>query len=89
MMKTNKNNTGVATEKLAVTFKKLKGLKPVAQNYYCRFGGTDLIIKEGSTLVFVEVRLKSNNTSDSATMSMTKHKQQKLITTAQPSLQTH
>ncbi|MEO1956979.1 MAG: YraN family protein [Methylophilaceae bacterium] len=82
MMKINKNNTGVATGKLAVTFKTLKGLKLVAQDYHCRSGGADLIIKGGNTLVFVELRLKSNNTSDSTTISMAKQKQQKLIATA-------
>lgn len=47
-MKINRNNTGVATEKLAVTFKTLKGLKLVAQDYHCRSGGADLIMKEGN-----------------------------------------
>jgi|TARA_B110000259_G_scaffold61199_1_gene72293 putative endonuclease len=48
-----------------------------------------LVIKDGNTLAFVEVRLRSNNTFGSTAMSITKQKQQKLIATAQHFLQTH
>jgi putative endonuclease len=43
-----------------------RGLKLVTQNYHCRFGEIDLIMKDGKTLVFVEVRLRSNNQFGSA-----------------------
>lgn len=88
-MKINKNNAGLEAEKLAETFLTRKGLKLVTQNYHCRFGEIDLIMKEGNTLVFVEVRLRSNKAFGNAAMSITKQKQQKLIATAQHFLQTH
>ncbi len=88
-MKINKNNTGAAAEQLAATFLTQKGLKLLAHNYHCRFGEIDLVIKDGNTLAFVEVRLRSNNTFGSTAMSITKQKQQKLIATAQHFLQTH
>ena len=88
-MKINKNNTGAAAEQLAATFLTQKGLKLVAQNYNCRFGEIDLVMQDGNTLVFVEVRLRSNDIFGSAAMSITKQKQQKLIATAQHFLQTH
>ena len=88
-MKINKNNAGAAAEQLAATFLTQKGLKLVAQNYHCRFGEIDLIMKEGNTLIFVEVRLRSNDSFGSAAMSITKQKQQKLIATAQHYLQSH
>jgi putative endonuclease len=59
------------------------GLKIVAQNYHCRFGEIYLIMKDNKTLVFVEVRLRSNNKFGSAAASITPQKQQKLILTAQ------
>lgn len=88
-MKINKNNAGLAAEKLAATFLLNHGLKLVMQNYHCRFGEIDLIMQEAKTLVFVEVRLRSNNQFGSAGDSITHQKQQKLIRTAQHYLQSH
>ena len=85
----NKNNAGLEAEKIAATFLINNGLKLVMQNYHCRFGEIDLIMKEAKTLVFVEVRLRSNNQFGSAGASITAKKQQKLIATAQYFLQTH
>lgn len=86
-MKINKNNAGLAAEKIAATFLQNKGLKLVAQNYHCRFGEIDLIMKDASTLVFVEVRLRSNHQFGGAGASITLQKQKKLIATAQYYLQ--
>jgi putative endonuclease len=88
-MKINQNNAGLAAEQLAVTYLTNHGLKIVAQNYHCRFGEIDLIMKDGKTLVFVEVRLRSNPKFGSAAASITLQKQQKLILTAQHYLQEH
>jgi len=57
------------------------GLKLVAQNYHCRFGEIDLIMKDAKTLVFVEVGLRSNSQFCSAASSITPQKQNKLILT--------
>ena len=38
-----------------------KGLKLIAQNYRCRFGEIDLIMREGKITVFTEVRLRKSN----------------------------
>ena len=78
-MKMNENNAGLEAEKLAATFLTEHGLKLVAQNYHCRFGEIDLIMKDGKTLVFIEVRLRSNNQFGDAGSSITPQKQQKLI----------
>ncbi len=85
----NKNNAGLAAEKLAATFLTERGLKLVTQNYHCKFGEIDLIMHEAATLVFVEVRLRSNSHFGSAASSITPQKQQKLILTAQHYLQQH
>lgn len=86
-MKINQNNAGLEAEKLAATYLMNHGLKIVAQNYHCRFGEIDLIMKDGKTLVFVEIRLRSNNKFGSAAASITPQKQQKFILTAQHYLQ--
>ena len=86
-MKINQNNSGLAAEKLAATFLISHGLKLVTQNYHCRFGEIDLIMTDASTLVFIEVRLRSNKQFGSAGASITPQKQQKLILTAEHYLQ--
>lgn len=88
-MKMNENNAGLEAEKLAATFLVNHGLKLVAQNYHCRFGEIDLIMKDAKTLVFIEVRLRSNSQFGSAASSITPQKQKKLILTAQHYLQQH
>ena len=88
-MKMNQNNAGLEAEKLAATFLAERGLKLVMQNYHCRYGEIDLIMKEGKTLVFVEVRLRTNTQFGDAGSSITPQKQQKLILTAQHYLQQH
>ncbi len=85
----NKNNAGLEAEKLAATFLAARGLKLVTQNYHCRFGEIDLIMKDASTLVFIEVKLRSNSQFGGAASSITPQKQQKLIRTAQYYLQQH
>lgn len=88
-MKLNQNNAGLDAEKLAATFLQNQGLKMIAQNYHCRFGEIDLIMIDGKTLVFIEVRLRSNQQFGNAGTSITAQKKQKLILTAQHYLQTH
>jgi putative endonuclease len=87
-MQLNKNNAGFEAEKLAATFLVKHGLKLVVQNYHCRYGEIDLVMKDAKTLVFVEVKLRRNNQFGGAAASITPQKQQKLILTAQHYLQT-
>ncbi len=88
-MKMHLDNAGLAAEQLAATFLQSKGLKLICQNYHCRFGEIDLVMLEGKTLVFVEVRMRSNARFGGAASSITPQKQQKLIMTAQHYLQQH
>ncbi len=85
----NQNNAGLAAEQLAATYLLNHGLKLLAQNYHCRFGEIDLIMLDAKTLVFIEVRLRTNQQFGNAASSITAQKQQKLILTAQHYLQTH
>lgn len=76
-------NSGEQAERRAGGFLQLQGLKLLARNYRCRFGEIDLIMQDGETLVFVEVRLRSSNSFGGAATSIDRHKQQRLIRTAQ------
>lgn len=88
-MRLNQDNLGLAAEKLAETFLVGHGLKLLTRNYHCRFGEIDLIMLDAKTLVFVEVRLRTNAQFGSAGNSITPQKMQKLILTAQHYLQLH
>ncbi|MGB0466361.1 MAG: YraN family protein [Pontibacterium sp.] len=89
----DRNQLGKDAEQHALQFLITKGLSPLTQNYRCRTGEIDLIMKENSTLVFVEVRLRQNRLYGSAADSVTSRKQQKIIRAAryflsgQPALQ--
>jgi putative endonuclease len=83
------NATGSAAENIAAMYLQQKGLKLLDRNYSCRYGEIDLIMQEGKTLVFVEVRLRSSSSFGGAAISITAGKQQKIIRTAEQYLQKH
>ena len=86
-MKLNINNAGLQAEQLAATFLQNNGLKLLMQNYHCRFGEIDLVMQDGSSLVFVEVKLRSSSQFGGAAASITPQKQQKMTLAAQHYLQ--
>jgi putative endonuclease len=71
-------NRGAAAEALALRFLRAHGLRIVARNYRCRGGEIDLIARDGQTLVFVEVRLRSNRAFGGAAESITATKRRRL-----------
>lgn len=83
------NELGSEAENIAAIYLQQKGLKLVARNYQSRYGEIDLIMQDGKTLVFIEVRMRSNNNFGGAAMSITPSKQQKIIRTAEHFLQTY
>lgn len=74
---------GAQAEQWAAQYLQRQGLKPVAQNYRGRFGEIDLIMRDGATLVFVEVRLRRSAGFGGAAASIDMRKQQRIIRTAQ------
>lgn len=85
--KTLAKETGDNAELRAWQFLKKKGYKLVQRNYQCRLGEIDLICRDKTTLVFIEVRARKNAQYGSAAESVTLSKQQKIIATAQHFLQ--
>ena len=71
-------NRGAAAEALAAEFLQAQGLSIVARNYRCRGGEIDLIASDGETLIFVEVRLRSDTTFGGAAESITAAKKTRL-----------
>lgn len=83
------NTLGSEAEIIAAIHLQQKGLKLLAQNYQSRYGEIDLIMQDGKTIVFIEVRLRTTNSFGGAAMSITPSKQQKIIRTAELYLQKH
>ena len=77
------NNQGVLAELWAADYLQQQGLKLLEQNYRGRFGEIDLIMQDGATLVFIEVRLRKNADFGGAAASIDTRKQQRIIRTSQ------
>lgn len=61
----------------------------MTRNYLCKMGEIDIIMQDRQTLVFVEVRYRKRSSFGSASESVTRSKQQKLIRAAQHYLSRH
>lgn len=73
---------GASFEHQARLFLEQQGLKFIAANQYFKCGELDLIMQEGETIVFVEVRQRKNDMFGSAVESVDWRKQQKWLDAA-------
>lgn len=73
---------GSRAEQLARRYLEQHGLHFVEANFRCRQGEIDLIMHDKQTLVFVEVRYRSQSRYGSAAESVDRRKQDKLISAA-------
>ena len=80
---------GQAIERQAQRFLERQGLQTLARNYRCRRGEIDLVMRDGETLAFVEVRYRGRNARGGAKASVDRRKQSRLITTALHYAQRH
>lgn len=80
---------GAAIEAEAERWLNARGLRSVARNFSCKAGEIDLVMRDGTQLVFVEVRFRHSDRYGSAAESVTGAKQQRLIRAAQVFMQTH
>lgn len=78
----SRKQTGNSWELTARRWLEGKGLRFVAANVRGRGGEIDLIMKDGQTIVFVEVRYRQSSRFGGAAASVTLAKQQKLLQTA-------
>ncbi len=83
-MKTNNTHSksiGAIAEDIAYSYLLKEGLSLVVKNFYSRFGEIDLIMRDDTTTVFVEVKMRTKG-FDCGVESITYKKQQKLVKTA-------
>lgn len=80
---------GSSAEELAAVYLQMQHLKLLEKNFRCPYGEIDLIMQDGRTLVFVEVRMRSSTSFGGAAMSITPSKQEKLKRSAESYLQIH
>lgn len=76
------STSGADAEALAARRLEERGLVIVERNWRCRFGEIDIIARDGSTLVFVEVRARSGDGFGGAAASIDHRKQQRLCAAA-------
>ncbi|MCF7501455.1 MULTISPECIES: YraN family protein [unclassified Pseudoalteromonas] len=74
----NSREKGLYYEKQAESYLKQHGLKTIECNYLCQYGELDLIMREGNTLVFVEVKFRKNKLRGGANYALSQQKQQRL-----------
>ena len=84
---TPKQETGNRAEDIARLYLTKNGLRCRARNFRCKTGEIDLILSDGESLVFVEVRYRKNSDLGSPLETVTRAKQAKLRRTAQHFLQ--
>jgi putative endonuclease len=78
----NSNKTGQQAEDSACQYLTTQGLSLIERNYFSPRGEIDLIMKDNSTTVFIEVRYRSNSRFGSGAESVDQRKQKKLLATA-------
>ncbi len=82
-------NRGAWGEAQVAAYLRRRGYAIVASNYRCRFGEIDVIARDGKTLCFVEVKLRSEVRHGLPREFVTARKQEKLRTTAEYYLSAH
>ena len=74
--------SGAEWEKTAESFLRGHGLKLLQRNFSSRFGEIDLIMEDGETVVFVEVKYRKSSQHGSGADAVTFHKQGRISRTA-------
>ena len=78
----NKRSQGSLYEQKARAYLETQGLKFIAANQTFKCGELDLVMADGDTVVFVEVRQRKSNRFGSAVESIDYRKQQKWLNAA-------
>jgi putative endonuclease len=89
--RTDQGSTGIgdAKERLAEDYLRRHKLHPVARNHRCRHGEIDLVMRDGETLVFVEVRYRRSDRYGTPAETVNPRKQRRLAAAASHYLQRH
>ena len=87
-----KRQKGLQAEMLAKEYLTQQGLTPVEDNFFAKTGEIDLVMREQSAWVFVEVRYRSgkhNKRFGTAATSINPRKQSRILKTTKLYLQTN
>ena len=76
-------SSGAWGEELALRYLTRQGYTLVERNYRTRYGELDLVIRRGTTLVFVEVKLRRGTGFGDPLEAVTPHKQAKIRSLAE------
>ena len=82
MGSTSSISVGSDAEQLAEQYLQQRGLRPWQRNFRRRGGEIDLIMFDGQTLVFVEVRFRASTQFTAPSLTVNRAKQRKLVRTA-------
>lgn len=85
----SRKEVGERGEKIAADYLKKKGYRIRERNFRCREGEIDIVAEKGDTLVFVEVRTKSDLSFGTPEESVTESKKGKLVDLAHTYIGTH
>lgn len=88
-MENTSKKIGQTIENLVCNYLINQGLKLLIKNFQSKCGEIDLIMQDGKVLVFVEVRHRRLNDYGGGVATVDKHKQLKIIKTANFYLQKH
>jgi putative endonuclease len=80
---------GAQIEALARDYLVRQGLRPIAANANFRFGELDLVLRDGDTVVFVEVRYRRSRAFGGGAASVDAGKRRKLALAAEAFLAAH
>lgn len=78
----SKRDIGQSLEEFACAKLREQGLKIIERNYLCKMGEIDLIARDNSQLIFIEVRYRKSNIYGGSLESISLKKQQRIIKTA-------
>lgn len=73
---------GLSREFEARGYLERRGLRCLAQNFHCRFGEIDLVMRDGDAVCFVEVKYRGSRAFGGAAFALPPAKRRKLIKTA-------
>ncbi|MFZ6692080.1 YraN family protein [Undibacterium sp. SXout20W] len=82
-LRTGRRRRGDEGELLALRYLEKAGLTLIQRNFLCKGGELDLIMRDGRSLVFVEVRVRASMQFGGAVSSITPAKQRKMQHAAQ------
>lgn len=78
-----RHERGRVAEKQAARFLRRKGHRIIARNYDCPAGEIDLITTDGATIVFVEVKSRTDETGKDAEQIVASNQRERLLRAAQ------